>query len=293
MATYDKAGKAAAPRPIDERIEAVALYAVVFICGAVLMSAEIVGSRVLAPYFGSAIFVWGSLIGVVMLALAVGYYVGGRLADRYPAFPVLCGIVAAAGLFLLIMPAFSNAVCGAIEVTFTGPRSGPLLASVVLYLVPGVLLAMVSPFAVRLSARDLSSLGNVTGRLYALSTGGSIVGTLGTAFVLLACEVPGTEIRGGNNRHRRDRRPRDRAERPRRTAQLPLGTQGEHAPRAPRMDRLLLSPDHRDRAAGLQRTRPPDERGGEDPDPARPQVQRSHPERDLHRRPDRRRRQGQ
>ena len=169
----------------SERIEAVALYALVFICGAVLMSAEMVGSRILAPYFGSAIFVWGSLIGVVMVALASGYYIGGRVADRYPAFTVLCGLVGAAGLFLLVMPAFSNSVCGAIEETFTGPRAGPLLASIVLFLVPGILLAMVSPFAVRLSARDLSSLGNVTGRLYALSTGGSIIGTLGTAFVLV------------------------------------------------------------------------------------------------------------
>jgi len=172
--------------PANERIEAAALYAVVFICGAVLMSAEIVGSRILAPYFGSAIFVWGSLIGVVMVALAIGYYVGGRVADKYPSFPVLCGLVAAAGLFLLVMPAFSNAVCGAIELAFTGPRAGPLIASIVLFLVPMVLLAMVSPFAVRLSARDLASLGNVTGRLYALSTGGSIAGTLGTAFILVS-----------------------------------------------------------------------------------------------------------
>ncbi len=185
MAAYDKSGASAGAGSVDERITAAALYAVVFICGTVLMSAEIVGSRILAPYFGSAIFVWGSLIGVVMVALAIGYYVGGRFADKHPSFAVLCGIVAAAGLFLFVMPAFSNAACGWIELNFTGPRSGPLLASIVLFLVPGVLLAMVSPFAVRLSAKDLTSLGNVTGRLYALSTGGSIVGTLGTAFVLV------------------------------------------------------------------------------------------------------------
>jgi spermidine synthase len=182
----DKSAEATSAKPVDARIEAAALYVVVFTCGAVLMSAEIVGSRILAPYFGSAIFVWGSLIGVVMVALAIGYYVGGRLADKYQSFPILCVIVAAAGLFFLVLPAFSNVLCGAIEVTFTGPRSGPLLASVVLFLVPGILLAMVSPFAVRLSAKDLSSLGNVTGRLYALSTGGSIVGTLGTAFFLVS-----------------------------------------------------------------------------------------------------------
>ncbi|MHC4502419.1 MAG: spermidine synthase, partial [Planctomycetota bacterium] len=168
-----------------ERVEAAALYAVVFVCGTVLMAAEIAGSRVLAPHFGSAIFVWGSLIGVVMAALAIGYYVGGRVADKKPSFPLLCGIVAGAGLWLLVMPAFSNAVCGGIEIAFDGPRAGPLLASVVLYIVPGVLLAMVSPFAVRLSARELTHIGNVAGRLYALSTIGSIVGTIGTAFVLI------------------------------------------------------------------------------------------------------------
>ena len=168
-----------------ECVQAAALYAVVFVCGTVLMAAEIAGSRVLAPYFGSAIFVWGSLIGVVMLALACGYYVGGRVADKKPSFPLLCGIVAGAGLWLVVMPAFSNAVCGGIEEAFEGPRVGPLLASMVLYLVPGVLLAMVSPFAVRLSARELTHIGNVAGRLYALSTIGSIVGTLAAAFVLI------------------------------------------------------------------------------------------------------------
>lgn len=168
-----------------ERVEAAALYIVVFVCGTVLMAAEIAGSRVLAPYFGSAIFVWGSLIGIVMVALAFGYYVGGRVADVKPSFPLLCGIVAAAGLWLMVMPAFSNAACGAIEDAFKGPRAGPLLASICLFLVPGVLLGMVSPFAVRLSAREVSHIGNVAGRLYALSTVGSIVGTIGTAFVLI------------------------------------------------------------------------------------------------------------
>jgi spermidine synthase len=165
--------------------EAWALYAVVFVSGTILMSAEIAGSRLLNPFFGSAIFVWGSLIGVVMVALAAGYYLGGRIADVRPSLLHLLATVGAAGLFLMLMPLFSTPVCSAIARTFHGPRAGPLLASVVLLLVPGVLLAAVTPFAVRLSARDLSRMGNVAGRISALSTAGSIVGTLGTAFALI------------------------------------------------------------------------------------------------------------
>jgi len=171
--------------PASLKLEAAALYVLVFVCGAVLMSAEIAGSRVLSPFFGSAVFVWGSLIGVIMVALAAGYYAGGILSDRFPSFALLCGIVAGAGLFLLVMPAFAVPLCGLVESAFPGPRAGPLISSVLLFLVPGMLLAVVSPFAVRLSAKGLSQLGNVAGRLYALSTAGSIVGTLATTFVLI------------------------------------------------------------------------------------------------------------
>jgi spermidine synthase/MFS family permease len=165
--------------------EAIALYVIVFTCGAVLMGAEIVGSRVLNPFFGSAIFVWGSLIGIVMTALAIGYYFGGIAADKNPSFNVLCLIVAGAGFFLIIMPSFAVPLCSSIDRAFKGPRAGPMIASILLFLLPGMLLAMVSPFAVRLSAKSLTTLGNVAGRLYSLSTAGSIAGTLLTAFVLI------------------------------------------------------------------------------------------------------------
>jgi len=170
---------------VAQRLEAAALYTVVFICGAVLMSVEMVGARVLNPFFGSAIFVWGSLIGVVMVALAAGYYIGGTLADKKPSFAFLLAIIAGSGFFLLVLPSFAVGLCAEIDRLFPGPRGGPLVASILLFLVPGVLMAMVSPFAVKLSARDLMSLGNVAGKLYALSTTGSIVGTLLTTFMLI------------------------------------------------------------------------------------------------------------
>ncbi len=162
-----------------------AIYVTVFTCGTCLMCLEIAGSRVLAPFFGSTIFVWGSLIGVFMAALSCGYYLGGKLSDLKPQLRVLLGLAAGAGLFIIVLPTFEMGVCHAIQRARWGPRMGPLASSVVLFLVPSVLLGMVSPFAIRLCAKELAGVGNVAGRLYALSTVGSIAGTIGTAFWLI------------------------------------------------------------------------------------------------------------
>ena len=167
------------------RAAAYALYAVVFICGAVFMCLEIAGSRVVAPFLGSSIFVWGSLIGVIMVALSAGYYVGGRLVDRYPSFDLLMALVAAGGVVILFIPGLSRPVLSWISGAQFGPKLDPLLATLILFVLPSLLLATVSPFAVRLCAREVTAMGNVAGRLYALSTFGSIVGTLGTAFFLI------------------------------------------------------------------------------------------------------------
>ncbi len=165
--------------------ESMRLRLLVFTCGASLMAWEIAGSRVLGPYFGSTIYVWGSLIGVIMGALSLGYYVGGILADRRPSVGLLCSIVAAAGVVLLIDRFIAASVCRGIVTMPLGARMQPLLVSVVLFLPASVLLGMVSPFAVRREAKSVGTMGNVAGRLYALSTVGSIAGTLAAAFYLL------------------------------------------------------------------------------------------------------------
>ena len=157
----------------------------VFTCGACLMSWEIAGSRLLGPSFGSTIYVWGSLIGVIMAALSCGYYLGGILADRRPSLGVLCLIVAAAGILLLIDMRIHVPVCRWVVKTNFGPRFDPLIASVILFIPASVLLGMVSPFAVRLETRSIVSTGSTAGSLYALSTVGSIAGTMLTAFFLL------------------------------------------------------------------------------------------------------------
>ncbi len=161
------------------------LRIVVFGAGAVLMALEIVGSRILAPYFGSSVYVWGSLISIFLAALSVGYYLGGVVADRSPRASTLALALAAAGVLILVLPLVSRPILGKFAAWDLGPRANPLLASIVLFVLPSLLLGMTSPFAVKLAATDLATVGNTAGVLYAISTAGSIAGTLLTAFVLI------------------------------------------------------------------------------------------------------------
>src|SRR5688572_2780203 len=152
-------------------------YIVVFVSGAVLMSLEIVGSRVLAPYFGSSIFVWGSLISVVLAALSLGYYWGGRLADRNPSFARLLWLLLVPGILIFILPFIYPAVNLWLATVDFGVRMNPLIASTIYFLLPGIFLGTISPYAIRLATTALSSVGTTAGSLYALSTCGSICGT--------------------------------------------------------------------------------------------------------------------
>ncbi len=162
------------------------LHAVIFVCGGVLMALEIVGSRVLAPYFGNSIFVWGSLISVVLAALSLGYWLGGMAADRWPRYSVLAGLIGVPGLMIGLLPFVYPALNQAIATSELGARLGPLLSCLVLFLLPSVFLGTISPFAVRLQARAVASVGTTAGGLYAVSTAGSIAGTLLTAFYLIS-----------------------------------------------------------------------------------------------------------
>ena len=161
------------------------LKLLVFVSGAVLMGLEMAGSRILASHFGSSIYVWGSIIGVFLAALSGGYFAGGLAADRKPSFFLLNVLVLLAGCWLLVLPLYGNLVCRVIRSANLGSRLEPLLATTILFGGPSLLMGMVSPFAVRLSASVIDRIGNTAGRLYALSTLGSIVGTLVTAFWLI------------------------------------------------------------------------------------------------------------
>lgn len=154
--------------------------------GAVLLALEIVASRVIAPHLGNSIYVWGALIGVFLAALAGGYFAGGVLADRRPSRAVFAGVVFFAGALVVPIPVLAPPVLDRMLTSGMGPRGAPLLATLLLFFLPAALMGMISPFAVRLRARTVATIGNVAGVLYALSTMGSIGGTLLAAFVLIA-----------------------------------------------------------------------------------------------------------
>jgi len=141
---------------------------------------------VLAPVFGNSIYVWGSLIGVFLTALSVGYWIGGQVADRFPHYGVFSGLVFLAGLLTVPIPAVAPRLLEWITLVDLGPRAGPLLAATVLFFPASLVMGTISPFAVRLATRTVQTVGNTAGRLYALSTLGSIVGCLVAAFWLIS-----------------------------------------------------------------------------------------------------------
>jgi predicted membrane-bound spermidine synthase len=161
------------------------IYVVAFVTGAIVMSFEMLGSRYLNPYFGSGIYTWAALISTVLAALTAGYFVGGWLADRTVS-PMLLGCtILAASLYLLALPSFAEAVLEFVLADIDDVRTGSLLAAFAVMFFPVTLYGVYSPFAIRLMLRSALRSGTVSGTVYGISTAGSIVGTLGTTFVLI------------------------------------------------------------------------------------------------------------
>ena len=157
------------------------LLPLVFVSGMASLGIEFGASRLLAPYFGTSLYVWGVLIGLILVYLSAGYVIGGRLADRHPRDELLYQITAWAGLWIGVIPLVSYPILVASQQGFrnlsVGLVAGTLLAVVLLFAVPVTLLGCVSPFAIRLLLTDVATGGNTAGRVYALSTVGSILGT--------------------------------------------------------------------------------------------------------------------
>src|SRR5213082_4102128 len=157
------------------------LLPLVFISGMASLGVEFGAARLLAPYFGTSLYVWGVLIGLILIYLSAGYVIGGRLADRHPSDTVLYQITAWAGLWIGVIPLVSYPILLASQQGFRelsiGLVGGTLVAVMLLFAVPVILLGCVSPFAIRLLLKNVESGVNTAGRVYALSTAGSILGT--------------------------------------------------------------------------------------------------------------------
>lgn len=153
-----------------------------FTSGFVIMSLELLGGRLLAPYFGSSIYVWGSVITVFMLALSAGYLTGGWLSLFNPSLKRFSLIFFASAATLYPLALINELLMAKVFETITDPRWGSLLAALILFTLPTVILGLISPYAVRLLVVDVDRAGNTAGRLYFVSTIGSALGTLATSF---------------------------------------------------------------------------------------------------------------
>lgn len=153
-------------------------------CGALVMVIEVLGSRVIGPFFGASLFVWTALITVTLVALASGYSLGGIVSDRRSSPGWLYGIILAAGILTMLVPLLKVMV---LKLTLPmGIRLGTLAASALLFGPPLLLLGCVSPFIIKISAREIKSIGRTVGLFSAISTVGSFLGTVLTGFVLIA-----------------------------------------------------------------------------------------------------------
>ncbi len=165
------------------------LLPLAFTGGLASLGIEFAAARLLAPFFGQSLFIWGTLIGLILIYLTIGYYAGGRLADRRPDSRLLFQLTAAAALLTAAIPIVSRPILSLAQSGFAqvsvGLVLGSLLSVIVLFAAPVILLGMVSPFVIRLRIRELETAGNAAGAVYALSTLGSILGTFVPVFWLI------------------------------------------------------------------------------------------------------------
>jgi MFS family permease len=176
----DKSSKSLAHKSLQFLICATA-----FVIGGVLMGFEMLGSRYLFPYFGGGMGTWAGLISMVLIALTIGYFVGGSLVDHYPSRRVIAVSIAGAAAYLALVPINADRAMLVIVASIGEGPLGVLLASAALLLLPLSLLGTFSPVAVRLLLRSTTETGRVSGLVYGVSTLGNVFGTLLTTFALI------------------------------------------------------------------------------------------------------------
>ncbi|MDC3189795.1 fused MFS/spermidine synthase [Pseudoalteromonas elyakovii] len=166
------------------------IYFLAFSSGFCIMGIELLGGRILAPYFGSSVHIWGSIITVFMLSLSFGYLLGGKLSTRNPSLTKYGLIFFVASIMVVPIVLFAEPIMTFIFTHIEDSRYGSLLASTALFFIPTTILGMISPYSVRLLVTDHEKSGQVAGGLYFVSTLGSALGTIITSFyMVLAFDV--------------------------------------------------------------------------------------------------------
>ncbi|MCO7226943.1 fused MFS/spermidine synthase [Pleionea sp. CnH1-48] len=146
------------------------------------MTVELLGGRILAPYFGGSIYVWGSIITVFMLALSIGYLAGGKLSTQSPNTRKYGSLFIFSGLALFPLILFSESIMQWVFLQIEDPRFGSLTGAMLLFFIPTTLMGMIAPYSVRLLIESTENSGQTAGFLYFVSTIGSALGTIMTSF---------------------------------------------------------------------------------------------------------------
>src|SRR5215217_2175481 len=165
------------------------LELLVFVVGSATLGAEIAVARLIAPFFGDSTIVWANTIAVVLVALSLGYWFGGRMADRHPHMEGLCLLVLGSAVLLAVVPIVAQPLLtlsvDAFDEVSVGAFAGSLLGVLALVAIPVLMLGAVSPWAIRLKLHSVEDSGETAGRMYAISTVGSLVGTFSASLLLI------------------------------------------------------------------------------------------------------------
>jgi predicted membrane-bound spermidine synthase len=162
-----------------------ALYLTSILCGFCLMAMELLASRLIQPVHGSSVDVWASIISVFILSLSVGYWLGGRIADRAKTNIALGWLIVISGVFFVLLPAYALRVTHAMPEEIQVARWGSLVSSLILFLPPSIVLGCISPMLVKLVFVSSDQVGRTTGTLYAISSFGNVLGILAANYILL------------------------------------------------------------------------------------------------------------
>jgi spermidine synthase len=186
--TESAPGSSAAAEPAVSRTLP-PLELLVFSVGIATLGAEIAAARLMAPFFGASTIVWANTIAIVLVALSIGYWFGGRMADRHPTLRALCGTVLAASVLFAAIPfvadPFLSLSVEAFDSYSIGAFAGSLFGVLVLVAVPVLMMGATSPWAIRLKMHAVEDAGQLAGRMYAISTVGSLLGTFAASLLLI------------------------------------------------------------------------------------------------------------
>ncbi len=161
------------------------LEIIFFIVNAIYMILELIASRLLSPYFGSSNLVWTSIIGIILLSNSIGNYIGGKIADKNCSKDNLKLILKISGIVVLVIPFIQDSILIGISNIFSSIKIGAIFSAILLFFMPSMLFGFFSPIIIKLKMNDLENVGSTSGRIYAIATIGSLIGTFLGGFVLL------------------------------------------------------------------------------------------------------------